>query len=310
MNKENKPKKKANILLKILGLIVILLVLIVIGILTFIDQIARNGIETAGSMALGTSATLEKADIQILKGQVVLENMKIANPDDYQTPDMLDLDLASCAVDINSLTSDTVIVKSILIDGLTLTIEQKGLTTNVQEILDHLSKMSPEETETQKNKEEAESGKKLKIEKIAIKNAGTRIKLIQGLGGSDKGMVETKLGEIVLTDIGGDKSNAVLATEVIREILIAVTKATVDANPQDIPANLLNNLTTSVKMMEITLGKTTQEALKNAEKISKDVLDKAGKALEGGTEGVKGAVDSILKDPDKLLGSPKDKEKQ
>jgi hypothetical protein len=83
---------------------------------------------------------VDDVSLSILGGSVELEDLVINNPPGYEHEHLLKLGSAKVDVDIRSLMSDTVNIKSIMFDEVSLVIEQKDLirTNNLQEILKSL----------------------------------------------------------------------------------------------------------------------------------------------------------------------------
>ncbi len=154
-------KKLKKISLIILSVILILVLIVVTAITFFGDRALKTGIEIAGSEALGVAVTVADVDLSILRGKLGLQNLSIDNPPDYQLEKLLEMTDARIDVGIKSLLSDVVNIEEIKLDGLNVTLEQKGVTSNnIQDILKTISGK-----EEEKDEQQAEpSGKKLHID--------------------------------------------------------------------------------------------------------------------------------------------------
>ena len=83
-----------------------------------------------------------------------LENLIIPNPERIRKPNLLEAGNVKVDVGLRSLMSDTVKIDDMIFNDITVTIEQKGLTTNnLQEILDSLPKADDEQTERRKTRQ-------------------------------------------------------------------------------------------------------------------------------------------------------------
>ena len=87
----------------------------------------------------------------MLAGKLNIDRLAIENPEGYQHPVFLEAGRTFMALKTSSLLSDTVEFQQITLDGITVVLEQKGLTNNIQQILSNLPKgdePAPEPDET------------------------------------------------------------------------------------------------------------------------------------------------------------------
>jgi hypothetical protein len=105
---------------------VALVVLVVVGAVVWIDHLAKAGIETGSTFALGVDTTLDRADVGILAGHTDLSGLRVGNPADYSTEHFLRLNDGSLHVSLASLTLDTIEVPSLMLTGVDVNLEKKG----------------------------------------------------------------------------------------------------------------------------------------------------------------------------------------
>ena len=282
-------KKKSKIL-RILGILLLLLIALVVAVIFYADHIIVIGVETAGTSALDSPTTLDKAKLSILGGSLTLNGLTVANPQGYQTENLVQLGECSTAVDLKSLTTDTIKVKQILLKDMVLTIEQKGTTSNLKEILDKINaqqKTKEPKKEEKPEKEEA-PGKKVLVERIEIVGAQARIKLLPLPGQKDA--LDVKLAPIILENVSQDQNQAVMLSTIIQKVLLAVAQATVQSGIE-LPGALVEGLKGSMDKLNSALGDAALGIAKGTEKIIKDTgkaiedtgkaIEKTGKELEG-----------------------------
>ncbi len=165
--------------------------------------------------------------------------------------------------------SNTIKIQLVKLDNTTLTIEQKGLTNNLNEILAKL----PKEEATPKT---GKPGKNLTVDKLEITNTNVRVKLLPIPGKSDT--ISLKLDPIVMENLGTDKklSVASLVAKVMGALAVGVAKQGAGVLPDDI-----------VKGIGSTLDKTAEFG-KDAVKVGQKALEKTTDAGKGAFEGIKG----------------------
>lgn len=291
---------------KIVGLIVVLVVIVivaVVGVFIYADQITKVGVETAGSKALGVKTTVEDVDLMLLGGALEMGNLAVANPQGYQIPNLMQIGQFQAAVDIGSLRSETIEIRNIEFTNLQLTIEQKGLTNNVNEILEHLKSLQQNQPETEPQADEGVSKKGLRINRIHIEGGQVHVKLLPVPGQVDK--LTVNLGPITLEDISDDSNKAALTATVIRRVMVAILQATVEMVGSDLPAGLLNSLEGSLAGMTNLVGSVTTELSTAAGDVIKGATEGMGKAVEDAGKALEEQGQGLLNLPGQLLGGEK-----
>jgi len=268
---------KKSIITKIIVSILVVLLVVVAGVVilagVFGDRALKLGIETAATKALNIGVSVADVSLSILGGSVELEDLVINNPPGYQHEHLLKLGSAKVDVDIRSLMSDTVNIKSIMFDEVSLVIEQKDLirTNNLQEILKSLGS-GREDKEPAEAKDKA-PGKQLHIDKLEISNVNVKVKLLPLPGRADT--VTLKLDPIKMTNLGkGSKLDTVKLTgKVLAAIAAGVAEQGADILPEDVVGPIKSVFGESGKVL-IETGKDLFDGGKD---VGKDVTD----ALKG-----------------------------
>lgn len=266
-------------------LLVLVVVVVVVGIvLMYADSLVKLGVEVAGSKALGVQTTVGGVSLSLLAGKLSLHDLQVDNPPGYQTDSLLKIKSCAAAVDLKSLLSDTIRVKTIRLEGLEITVEQKGFTSNLAEVLENVKKLRSDKPNDQEPDDD-EPTKYLAVDRIEILDSTARIKLLPIPGTLD--VVVIKLGPIVLEDISTEGDKAALLTTVCQEVLLALSAGVVRSAGDVLPASMreslgaaLNELTSAAKNVFDKGGKQLVETLEK-------VLEQPGKVLEGLFEGTK-----------------------
>lgn len=252
-------KTKKIVLNFILLPIVILLVVLTATFYLVGTSLIKSGVEKAASSALGVPVTIKGITLSILQGHVSVKGLVVKNPPGYANETLLELGEATVNLDIGSLMSDTVNIQLIKLDGMKLTIEQKGLSNNLKEILDKLPKTEPK----------PEEGKGLHVNHLEITNTNVMVKLLPIPGKSDT--VSLKLDPIIMDNLGTDQKlrTGALTAKVIKAIATGVAKQGAGVLPDD-------------------MVKGIGSSLDKAAEIGKAATEEGKKVLESGKEAVEG----------------------
>lgn len=264
-------KTGKKILMSLLVILIAVIVLISISIHLFGDRALKAGIEMGAEHALKVDVRLDDAALSIFGGKLNLNRLEIDNPQGYQHPNLMTLGNAFVAVNIRSLLSDTVEIEKIQLDHVSLTIEQKGLTNNLQEILNNLPKSDAPAKPSDK------PGKNLRIKELQINGVEVNAKLLPVPGRADT--VKLRVAPITLTDLGTDEDIDVAQLTGI--ILVAIANGVMEQGKDLLPLDMLNNLSEGV------LG-VGQDILKQGTDLGKGILEGAGDVGKGATDAIRG----------------------
>ncbi len=275
-----------------IGLVVLVLAVVLLYIF-FGEKSIETAIETGATKAMKVGVELDGVSLKLFKGKAGIYDLVVQNPSGYEHENLMTLDRADIWMDIGSVFKDTVVIKEFTLDGMNLVIEQKGTTNNLKDVINNLPKSEKEAKERKKEAGE-KAGKKLKIEKLTIKNVKVRADLLPVPGKATT--VTLALDPIVLEDIGGDNGiNSVMLTQ---KILVAiaggVTKQGASLLPEDITGSMKDAL-------ETTLG------------VGEDLLKQGGKILEPGKDLGKELEETgkdVMEGVKGIFGGKKTKEKE
>ncbi|MBN2020997.1 MAG: AsmA family protein [Sedimentisphaerales bacterium] len=259
--------KKIIVNFVLIPLVVLLAVLVLVFFLIG-NTLIKTGIEAAGSKTLGVPVTVKDIDLSILRGQVKIEGLVVKNPEGYANETLLELGQGTVKLNVGSLFSDTVKIELVELDGTKLTLEQKGLTNNLKEILNKLPKEDKPEEKPAAEKE----GKNLNITKLEITNTNVKVKLLPIPGKADT--LSMNLDTITMTDLGTDKKLKIgtLIAKVFGALAAGIAKQGVGLLPDDMVKGIGSAIGTTVE-----IGKTAvqggQKALEKTADVGKGVID-------------------------------------
>lgn len=257
-------KTKKTILNYIVLPLAILLVILVAAFFLIGTSLIKSGIEKAASSALGVPVTIKDIDLSILRGRVSIQGLVVKNPPGYANETLLELGEATVNLDIGSLMSDTVKIQLVKLDDTKLTIEQKGLSNNLKQVLDNL----PKEEKKAEPKPEKE-GKNLLINRLEITSTNVRVKMLPVPGKGDT--VSLKIDPIIMNNLGTDRklSIGILTAKILKAIATGVAKQGAGVLPDDMVKGIGSSVDKAVE-----IGKTATEEGKKA-------LDSGKEAVEG-----------------------------
>lgn len=120
-------------------LIGLLVVVVLIGgglyyVVSNLDSIVKNGIESAGTDALGTDVRVDSVAIDLTAGIATLSGFSIANPEGFSNQDMVRFDELSVAIDLGSLRSEVIRITSIRSENPYVFYELQGTQSNIDAV--------------------------------------------------------------------------------------------------------------------------------------------------------------------------------
>lgn len=258
---------------KIISIVVIaLLVLIVVAavlINLFGDAALKAGIETGATSALGVDVGVQDVSLGIFAGKLNISDLVVDNPEGYANPTFLELGHGFVHLNTSSLMSDTVEIETIRLDNVHLTIEQKGLTSNLSEIMGNLPK-------TEAPKEE-KPGKELLVKQLDIEGVTVTVNLLPVPGRADN--LTLDLAPIHMENIGsGQQMNTPL---LVSKIIVAIAEGVARKGTDILPTDMIKNLSGQ-------LSEQGQKILEAGQNIGGEILeggkDVGGGMIEGGKD--------------------------
>ena len=266
---------------KIVGGVLAVVVIAIVGVVVFIysnlDSIVKDAVEEYGPQFTGVSVKLAKVELSPENGQGTLTGLVVGNPKGFQTDSAFKLGSISMNIDISSLTGDTIIIKSIVIDKPDITYEFGDGGSNVDVIGKNVEKAAGGPGAKKDEKKDDGPGKKMIIESLVVSNGQVSVShpLLKGK------KLGSGLPTIRLKDIGKDKKGGATPAEVVDKVMDAIEKQ-VGAS--------VGGLNVDGMVKDLTKG--VEDAAKDA---MKNVTGGAGGATKGVEDATKGAGDSLKK---------------
>lgn len=127
--------------LLILLTIIILLAGGICGLYLNLESIVKASVAKYGSQLTGTEVALDGFRLSPLKGEAELKGLRIANPEGYQTPQILSLGSVYVRLDMRSLLKPVIVVEEIRIANPEIAYELKSVAhNNVSDLLAAVNK--------------------------------------------------------------------------------------------------------------------------------------------------------------------------
>ena len=290
-------------ILKQLKWLVLLLVIVVGGGLFAavwaIDSLAKKGIESGATYALGVPTTLGSAKVGIMGGTFAMSGLNVGNPQGFSAPHFLSLGEGAVAVSFSSLNKPTVELPTLTLSDLRVNIERRDGDANYKVILANLDKLKSGSTPSKPAKDE----RRFIIKELSIKNVNVKLDLLGGPAALGQlTTINVPIDEIKLQNVGktgtGVSGTGVTMSELASIIVQAVLGAAADKGGGLIPADLLSDLQgrlaglDGVKDMGLkVLGDTKGTIEEAGKKLVDDEKEKGIKTIEDTLDkGFKGLI--------------------
>lgn len=242
-----------------------------------LETVVKKLVHQYGSQVTGTDVSIDGFKLSLTDGQAAVRGIKIGNPKGYKAPNLFNLQEISVGVDLKSLTSDTIVIKSINIDSPAITYEMLSLTqNNVSDILNNIqantaSSEPKAETKPEPKKEDNAQSKKVIIKKLTVSNG--QVGIMAGMGDFKKELT-VPLPTITMSNIGEEKQGASIS-EILSEVITKIL-------------NQAQQTAVSGLMSISDLGAASKEGVKN---VTDNLKDGAGKAADN----IKGSLGGLFK---------------
>ncbi len=208
--------------------LLVIVIVVIIGINFFAGSLVKTGVEKFAPGILGVPVTVENVNIGILRGKVSIKGLVVGNPEKFKSDYLFSLGKLSIKLDLESLSTDTIIVNEIIIKAPKISYELALGSSNIGTLLDNLAKEEDDEDNKEVKEEKpidpnAPPAKKVIIEKILLTDGKVSIN-VAALGGRG---ATVPLPKIEMTDVGKEKEGGANIVDVVSEVIAAISKSVV-----------------------------------------------------------------------------------
>lgn len=215
-----------------------------------LETIVKKVVHKYGSEITGTDVNLNGFKLGLTTGEGRINQITVANPKNYSSPYIFNLEEIYVKVDLKSLTKDTIIIDKISINKPVITYEMLSLTqNNINEIQKNIAKntasaSAQEETEAKETKTEQDSApaKKVVIKELVVSDG--EIQAVANINGKANNL-NVKLPTISMKNIGQEQQGANIAatiSKVLNNILQTASKTVVESQLSDLKGIADENL--------------------------------------------------------------------
>lgn len=215
-----------------------------------LETIVKKVVHKYGSEITGTDVNLNGFKLGLTTGEGRINQITVANPKNYSSPYIFNLEEIYVKVDLKSLTKDTIIIDKISINKPVITYEMLSLTqNNINEIQKNIAKntasaSAQEENEAKETKAEKGSApaKKVVIKELVVSDG--EIQAVANINGKANNL-NVKLPTISMKNIGQEQQGANIAatiSKVLNNILQTASKTVVESQLSDLKGIADENL--------------------------------------------------------------------
>ena len=182
-----------------------------------LDSLVASAIRTFGPEITGVSIRLDRVTIEAMDGRASLHGLVVGNPVGFKTKHALSLGEISMTLDLDSLTRDVIVIKQVSIVKPDVTYELGPGGSNLDAIQRNVDRYVTQHGGANE-RTERNSGKKLVIEDLYIKNATAHVSAAV----MQSSEMSVPVPDLHLRDIG-KRSGGATAGEVVKQVLGALT---------------------------------------------------------------------------------------
>lgn len=248
------------------GTVVAIPLLVLAGVVLFIDPIVGAGVRKAGSAALKVPVRLNHASIHFA-GRAELVGLSISNPEGYSEPRAVAFDRFVSTLRPRELLHEVIHIDEVTVEKPELTLELVGTKSNLSVLMANLPK-------TDEKADVKSEGKKFLIRKMRIEKGVVRFRsdLLPG------GAKTLSLPSMELDNLGTAEGGATTG-EILKAILGRLGGAALEAGEGVLPAGLLQSFSSGLRDLS---GRAVDEIKKKAEELKpKDLENKVKNLFDG-----------------------------
>lgn len=261
------------------------LVVIVAGGIFYVWQnlgsLIKTAVEEAGSRATQVKVTLKDVDAgKVTEGALALRGLVVGNPSGFKTDSAFELGEISVKVDPATVTSDTIVIKEVVIAAPHVTYEFAGGGSNIGTIQKNVEKLAGggSSGSSSSSSSSSEGGKKVIVENLYVRDGKVDVSA-DFLQGQKTGV---SLPTIHLKDIGKSGGGATPA-QVAEQVIAAIAKSATSA---------VGKL--DVGAIKDALGKELGARMGGATDMLKQGTGGVTDTLKQGTGGVKEGLKGLM----------------
>lgn len=229
-----KKRKNWLTIAGIVGGVLIVLAAIINVTLSRLDSALENYLENIVISTLGVQAEIQSLSLDKFRGNLLVNNLTINNPDNFSTPHVIKIDQVNIDVTPRSLLTDVVEINNFAINHIDVNIEQRLLNNNILTIINNLKSTQPSEPRTPSETAEEKSQTKLKLNFDVIDVQNTKVNVTLAPLGFARNL-DFQLPNLRLTNVSSDDFEEILTSDFIREVVQDIFESIIRDGGEKIP---------------------------------------------------------------------------
>ena len=242
-------------------------------VLSNLDAIVENAIETAGTQAVGSQVAVGGVELDLTGGRATIRDFTIANPQGYSSNSMVSFSELSVGMNLQNTDGQTIHITSIVANDPFVHYETISGTSN----FDTVAERFESEEQAPPPEDEVASDIQLIIDQISINN-------IQATLDADMlpDPVDVGLGDINLSSLSGTSNE--IAGQVSRQLMNQIANAATAAVLQSSAELITNTAEAVAEELEGQLDEKRNEVLDSVDEEVGEVLNNVGNLFGGGED--------------------------
>ncbi len=288
-NEAAAPPRRRTLLAKILGILLLHVLLAGAAVVLLVDPLTRRTVQSSTTYATGTESSLASANVGLLRGDVVLRDLVVENPADFEGR-LLELGSVHAKVELGSIVEDVLRLPEVVIEGLTLNVVQVGTRSNLMPIIERMRELGRTPPGEPPTRPEGDAGRQAVIERMVIRGLQVRATLrdvaIPGLDPLSVEDASFTFPELVLEDLGEPRTLGEWVG-VVLEVAMGALEET------DLPGVWRESLE---EHLDAARERAVQEVREILEGIEVPGLEEGLPVdLEGAREGARRALEGVIR---------------
>ena len=208
-----------------IGVVLVLVVVGVTWILSSLDSIVKQQIETIGTELTGTKVSVGGVNIGLTEGVGEITGLTVANPKGYEEDDAFRMKRLQLGIDLPSIGQNPLILNELIIDSplVNMEVSQQG-GSNLKDISDNVvaNTSAADKSASEARQEAGGEPQRILIRKLLVKEVSFAIR--SPIAELDE--ASGTLPPVTLTDVGGKNgvTPGEIAKVVVTDLVSRVTK--------------------------------------------------------------------------------------
>jgi len=214
-----------------LGILVVVLGIVLWRVYANLDKIVAKVIEDVGTEVTQTAVRVGGVDLDLLNGKAGLSQLSVANPAGFSSPQIFSLELVSVAIDVESISSNPILIDEIVVRQPRVAYEmnQQG-TSNLdvlkKNIADYSASRDTGSGGASQEQEPADKAEEIRLIIRTLRFEGGELSASSALR-PDK-PVKASLPAFTMNDIG-QSSGGATSEQIAKEVLNKLVRQATDA---------------------------------------------------------------------------------